>query len=151
MAFLIYEFVAQDIAASNARQRSGSQAGVRVMNGEHHRGLKVRWAPALVCVVLLGLALGAFIVVRSHSHRPGLMTLDPDGTMRLGPVPLRNTNVRDAALTVVGHLNNGTVSFSSTGAVTISNIAGTLQAMHRAGVSNIIIRSGNISNDQKAR
>lgn len=110
------------------------------MNAEHHRGAGLRWALAVVCVVLL--ALGAFTVARLHSHRSDLMTLDPDGTMRLGSVPLHNTNLRNAALTVVGRLNNGTVSFSSTGAVTLTNFAGTMQAMHRAGITNVIIRGG---------
>jgi hypothetical protein len=79
------------------------------------------------------------------------MTLDPDGTMRLGTLPLRNTNIRNAALTVVGHLNHGTISFSATGAVTLSNIGGTFQAMHRAGITNVIIRSGKSASDEKAR
>ncbi|HLX69772.1 MAG TPA: hypothetical protein VKV04_09120, partial [Verrucomicrobiae bacterium] len=80
-----------------------------------------------------------------------LMTLDPDGTMRLGSVPLRNTNVRDAALMVVGHMNDGTISFSATGAVTLSNIAGTMQEMRRAGVSNIVIRGGGLLIEEKAK
>lgn len=92
-----------------------------------------------VCVVLLG--LGAFILVRSHSHRSDLITLDRDGTMRLGTLPLRDTNIRNAALTVVGHLNDGKILLSATGAVTLTNISGMLQTMRRAGISNVIIRS----------
>jgi biopolymer transport protein ExbD len=121
------------------------QVDARFMNGEHYRGHKGKRALALVCAALLAVALGALMAVHSHSHRSDLMTLDRDGTMRLGTVPLRNTNVRDAALTVVGHLNNGTVSFSATGAVTLSNIAGTMQAMRRAGITNVTIRSGGAS------
>jgi hypothetical protein len=127
------------ITAFNIGLRYCLQADARFMNGEHYRSHKGRRALALVCVVLI--AVGAFMVVRSHSHRSGLMTLDPDGTMRLGTVPLRNTNVRDAALTVVGHLNNGTISFSSTGTVTLSNFGGTFQALQRAGITNVIIRT----------
>lgn len=112
------------------------------MDEEHHRGRGGKLALAIVCVVLLALASGTFMAVRSHSHRSDLMSIDGDGTMRMGSVPLRNTNVRDAALTVVSHLNNGTVSFSATGTVTLSNIAGTMQEMRRAGVSNLVIRSG---------
>ncbi len=119
------------------------------MNAEHHRGRGGKWALAVVCVVVL--AVGAFFVVSSHSHRSNLMTLDPDGTMRLGAVPLRNTNVRDAALMVVGHMNDGTISFSATGAVTLSNIAGTMQEMRRAGVSNIVIRGGGLLIEEKAK
>jgi hypothetical protein len=119
------------------------------MNADHHRSHKGRWVAALVCVVLL--AAGGFMAVRLHSHRSGLMTLDPDGTMRFGSVPLRNTNLRDAALTVVSHLNNGTISLSATGSVTLSNIAGTLQEMHRAGATSIVIHSGSLSIEQKAK
>ena len=113
------------------------------MNAEHHCSPQRKWALAILCAALL--AMVAFIVVRSHAHRSDLMTLDPDGTMRLGSVPLRNTNIRNAALTVVGHLNDGTISFSSTGPVTLSNFAGTLQAMHRAGVTSVVIRAGSSS------
>ena len=120
------------------------------MNADHHRSHKGRWFVALVCAMLLAAALGAYMVVRSHSHRSDLMTLDPDGTMRLGTVPLRDTNIRNAALTVVGHLNNGTISFSATGSVTITNIVGTMQAMQRAGITNVIIRSGKASTNEKA-
>lgn len=105
----------------------------------------------LVCVVLLALGLGAFTMVRSHSHRSDLMTLDPDGTMRLGAVPLRNTNLRNAALTVVGHLNNGKISLSSTGTITMSNIAGTMQAMQRAGITNVTIRLENLLVEKKTK
>lgn len=106
---------------------------------------------ALVGVVLLALAAGAFMMARSHAHRSDLMSIDGDGTMRLGSVPLRNTNVRDAALTVVSHLNNGTVSFSATGTVTLSNIAGTMQEMRRAGISNLVIRSGKAAVETNAK
>ena len=122
-----------------------------VMNGEHDRGRGGKWVLALVGVVLLALAVGAFMMARSRSHRSDLMTLDADGTMRLGSVPLRNTNVRDAALTVISHLNNGTISFSSTGAVALSNIAGTMQEMRRAGVSNLVIRSGKAAAETNAK
>jgi biopolymer transport protein ExbD len=121
------------------------------MNGEHHRGRVGKWGLAFLCAVLPAMALSAFVLMRSHSHRSDLMTLDSDGTMRLGSVPLRNTNVRDAALTVVSHLNNGTVSFSATGAVTLSNIAGTMQEMRRAGVSNLVIRSGKAAVETNAK
>ena len=122
------------------------------MNEEQHPGHPGRggkWAVALLCVGLV--AMGAFFLMRSRLHRSDLMTMDPDGTMRLGSVPLSNTNVRDAALTVVGRLNNGTVSFSATGAVTLSNIAGTFQAMQRAGITSVVIRGPNAVPEQKAK
>ena len=120
------------------------------MNAEQHGGARGRWALVFAGFALLALGVGTFVVMRSHAHRSDLMTLDPDGTMLLGSVPLRNTNVRDAALTVVGHLNNGTVSFSSTGAVTLSNLAGTMQAMQRAGITSVVIRGGGIVIEKNA-
>jgi hypothetical protein len=117
------------------------------MKVEYHRSHKGRWALALVCVVLL--ALGAFMAVRWHGRRPELMTLDPDGTMRIGTVPLRNTNLRNAAFKVVSHLDNGTVTFSSTGAVTLSNFVGTFQAMQRAGITSVVIRGGGVVIEQR--
>jgi biopolymer transport protein ExbD len=102
-----------------------------------------------MCAVLL--ALVGLALAHSHSKQSDIITLDSNGTMRLGTVPLRNTNLRNAALTVVSRLNDGKISFTATGAVTMTNFAEMLGAMHRAGISNVVIRSGSARSDERVK
>ena len=99
------------------------------MNLEHHRRRTGGWlALAIVCASLLVLA--AFVIVRAHPSYSALIKIDSNGTTRLGPLPLRNTNIRDAAFTVLSHLNSrSTVSVSGTSA-RACRLGGILDPIH---------------------
>src|SRR6188474_2437568 len=102
------------------------------MNAGHRsRGARGWLALGTVCALLLVLA--AIIVMRSPSNTSTLIRIDSNGTTRLGPVPLRNTNLRDAAFTMVGRLTSSTVSVSVAQSAQMSELAKTATAMNRAG------------------
>ena len=91
-----------------------------------------------MCALLL-----AFVVLelsRLRSRRSSLITLDVTGTTRLGPVPLANTNVRDAVFSAVSRLNNGAVSVCTAHSTPMSNLVETFRAMQQAGLTSVTIR-----------
>ena len=100
------------------------------------------WLPLAAIFVLL-LALAGFVLARLRpvrSARFTAITLDSNGTTRLGPLPLSNTNVRDAAFTIVNYLNNGTVAVSAAQSAKMSDLIKTVDAMQRAGVTSVSLR-----------
>jgi len=106
------------------------------MSIEHdHRSIRGWFALAIVCGLLLALAV--FFVTRSRSSRSALITIDSNGTTRFGPLPLRNTNLRSAAFTAVGYLNNGTASLSVAESAKIGDIAANFDAMRKAGITSV--------------
>src|SRR5215472_4977399 len=102
----------------------------------HGAGSGIKWAGVFVRALFA--ALVVFGIMRSHGL--GLIRLDAKGTTRLGPVPLANTNVRDAVFTVASHLNGGTVSVSVAQSTSISNLLETYRAMQRTGLTSVIVR-----------
>jgi L-arabinose isomerase len=56
-------------------------------------------------------------------------------------LPLRNTNLRDAAFTAVSHLNKGTVSVAASGSAKMSDFVKTMDAMQRAGITSFTFRT----------
>jgi biopolymer transport protein ExbD len=78
--------------------------------------------------------------MRLHPTRSALINIDSNGTTRLGPLPLRNTNLRDAAFTVVGHLKSSNVSVSAADSAMFSSVVETVAAMNRAGITSIALR-----------
>jgi biopolymer transport protein ExbD len=116
-----------------------NEAAAHAVNSEHHRHSTGGWlALAVICALLR--ALGAFTVTRSRLSRASLIKIDSNGTTRLGPLPLANTNLRDAAFTAVGHLNSGTVSVSAASSAKLSDVAATVAAMKQAGVTSVTFR-----------
>jgi len=110
-----------------------------VMDIERHgTGSRIKWAGVFVCALLAALAV--FGIMRSGSRGLALIRLDAKGTTQLGPVPLANTNVRDAVFTVASHLNGGTVSVSVAQSTSISNLLETYRAMQRTGLTSVIVR-----------
>ena len=104
------------------------------MKVEHHwRGIG-GWL-ALVCSLLLVLAV--FCVMRSRRTHFALINIESNGTTRLGPLPLRNTNLRDAAFTAVGRLNSGTVSVSAADSAKFRDLVTTVAAMRQAGITSV--------------
>jgi len=82
-----------------------------------------------------------FVVIRSPPIHVALIKIDSSGTPRLGPLPLGNTNLRDAAFTVVSHINAGGVSVSVSESGKVSDLVRTLDAMQRAGIKSVTIRT----------
>lgn len=104
------------------------------MSAEHQRSTGGWWwALAIICAVLF--VSVAFLTTRSRPTHSTLISIDSNGTTRLGPLPLRNTNLRDAAFTAVGHLNSSTVRVSVAESVKIADFSKTVLAMQRAGIS----------------
>jgi len=109
------------------------------MNVDHQARGAGHWpVPAIFCALLV--LLTAFIAMRSRSTRSALLEIDSKGTTRLGPLPLRNTNLRDAVFTAVAHLNSGTVSVSVAESATMNDFNKTALAMRRAGMTSITVR-----------
>ena len=108
------------------------------MNVErHHRGTGGWLALAIVCALLFVVA--AFVFMRVRPSHSALIKIDSNGTIRLGPLPLRNTNLRDAAFTAVGRLNGGTVSVSAADSTKFSDLAATVTAMRQAGITSVTL------------
>lgn len=105
------------------------------MNIEHQPR---RLILGIVCALMLGVV--AFIVTRPLSPASTQIRIDPDGTTRLGPLPLRNTNIRDAAFTVVSRLNHGAAEVSVANSSNMSELVKTLNALQRAGVTSLRLR-----------
>jgi hypothetical protein len=101
-------------------------------------GFGGKWAVVIVSALLLAFAL--FGLTRLRSCRSSLITLDATGTTRLGPVPLGNTNVRDAVFSTVSRLNNGAVSVNTADSTPMSNLVETFRAMQQAGLTSVTIR-----------
>src|ERR1043166_8193388 len=102
-----------------------------LMNVERYRRGAGGWlALAIVCVSFVMLA--TFRVMRLRQPHSVMIKIDSNGTTRLGPLSLRNTNVRDAAFTVVGHLNSGTVSVSAANSAKFQDVVSTFDAMKQA-------------------
>ncbi len=88
--------------------------------------------------------MGTFLATRSRSSwsaRSTLLMIDTNGTTRLGPLPLRNTNLRDAAFVAVSHLNKGTVTVSAEETIKFSDLLKTMDAMKWAGITNVMMRT----------
>src|SRR6476646_5152524 len=83
-----------------------------LMNVERYRRGAGGWL-ALAIVYMFFVMLATFRVMRLRQPHSVMIKVDSNGTTRLGPLSLSNTNLRDAAFTVVGHLNSGTVSVSA--------------------------------------
>jgi biopolymer transport protein ExbD len=99
-------------------------------------------ALTIVCALLL--VAGTLIAIRLRPGKsPGsaLIKIDSNGTTRLGPLPLQNTNLRDAAFTAVSYLNQGTVSVSAAESTKMGDFVKTLSAMQRAGITSITVRT----------
>jgi biopolymer transport protein ExbD len=106
------------------------------MNVEHHRrGIGGWLGLAIVCALLL--ALAPFVALHLLPSHSALIKIDSDGTTRLGPLPLRNTNLRDATFTAVGHLNSGAVSLSAADSAKFGDVAATVAAMKQAGITSV--------------
>jgi len=97
----------------------------------------IKWAGAFVGALFAALLVFGIMLSRSHGLR--LIRLDAKGTTRLGPVPLANTNVRDAVFTIANHLNNGTVSVSVAQSTPFSNVLETYRAMQRSGLTSVTV------------
>jgi hypothetical protein len=109
------------------------------MNADNQgRGSGGKWVAIVVSALLLSFVL--FELTRLHPRRASLITLDATGTTRLGPVPLANTNVRNAVFSAVSGLNNGAVSVSTANSTPMSNLVETFRAMQQAGLTSVTIR-----------
>jgi hypothetical protein len=101
--------------------------------------LNCRWHLGMIFAIV---ALGAFAVLLTSSKpvRPKLITIsmDTNGTARIGGVPLANTNIRDAAFAAMGvvGLKAGLAvpAAAFTNKTQESNMLETLQSMTRAGL-----------------
>ena len=114
------------------------------------RGSQGWLALTIICTLLL--ALGIYVMMRSQSGNSAgsaLIKIDSNGTTRIGPVPLRNTNFRDAAFTAVSYLNQGTVSVSASGSAKMSDFVKTLDAMQRAGMTSLTFRATSAAGSAK--
>ena len=110
------------------------------MTVEHHRGGAGRWlALSIVCALLL--ALLAFGVTRLRQSPAVVIKIDSNGTTRLGPLSLANTNVRDAAFSVVSQLSSGTVSVSAANSAKFQDVVATFDAMKQAGITSITLQA----------
>jgi len=117
------------------------------MNVEHQRRGTGGWL-ALATVGALLLVLAAFGMMRLLPNHSAVINIDSNGTTRLGPLPLRSTNLRAAAFTAVGHLSSGTVSVSVSKSLPMSNFVETLRAMNGAGMTSITFRTSQPFNDR---
>ena len=102
-------------------------------------GKRGKLALTMLCALLVVLA--TFWSIRSTQRNSGIISIDSNGTTRLGPLPLRDKKVRDAAFGVVGHLNSSTVSVSAASSAKFSDVVGTVAAMNRAGITSITFQS----------
>ena len=108
-------------------------------------GAGIRLALAFVCLALL--VVGALVATRSRprdsagSAGSARMMIDSNGTTRLGPLPLSNTNLRDAAFIAVSYLNNGTVAVSVAESTKFSDLVRTMDAMKRVGITKVAVRA----------
>ena len=93
---------------------------------------------ATVCALLLMLA--ALLAMRSRPTGSAVIKIDSNGTSRLGPVSLSNTNVRDVVFTAVAHLHGGTVSVSAAESARMSDFTKTALAMRQAGITSVTVR-----------
>ena len=109
------------------------------MNAEHQPRGAGGWLTLAIVGTLL-LALAAFVVMRSRPTHSALIKIDSNGTTRLGPLPLRNTNLRDAAFTAVGRLRSSTVLVSVAESAQMSEVVKTLAAMNQAGLTSVTLR-----------
>ncbi len=106
------------------------------MNIENHSRNAGGWL-VLVIVCALILMLATFVALRLRPTHSALINIDSNGTTRLGPLPLRNTNLRDVAFTTVGHLNKGTVSVSAANSAKFADVVATAAAMQQAGITSV--------------
>ena len=83
----------------------------------------------------------AFGVIRSRQFHAVVIKVDSNGTTRLGPLSLRNTNVRDAAFSVVSQLSSGTVAVSAADSAKFQDVVSTFDAMKQAGITSITLRA----------
>ena len=98
-----------------------------------------RWHLAIIIVVV---AVGVFSVVLTSSKPAGpkliTVSMDTNGTARIGGVPLANTNIRDAAFLAMGAVGVKAGFAPPASAMTnmthASNMLETLQSMTRAGL-----------------
>src|SRR5262245_55695763 len=103
------------------------------------RASRVWWVIGIAGISLIVLA--SFSFLRARRNQSTLIHIDSNGTTRLGPLPLRNTNLRDAAFTAMGHLGSGTASVSAAKSAKFSDVAATVGAMRQAGITSVTIRA----------
>ena len=92
-------------------------------------------------VVVIGLATTMLFFMLSSRTTPGArrvtITMDSNGTARLGSVPLLTTNIRDGTFTAMGALGLKAgllVPNTPTNKIEESNLLETLKSMNRAGL-----------------
>jgi biopolymer transport protein ExbD len=110
------------------------------MSTEHQQRGAAGWLWLGTVGVLL-VASVAFVFLRSSPTGSSLIKIDSNGTTRFGPVPLNNTNIRDAAFRLVKQVNNGTVSVSVEKSTKMSDFVKTVDAMQRVGITSITLRT----------
>jgi hypothetical protein len=112
---------------------------IAAADADRTRGSEIKWSVIFAAVLLL--AFMGFRMMRSRPSRSSVFRLDSNGTARLGPVPLANTNLRNAVFTVVSHLNSRTASVSVAQSTSFSNLVETYRAMQRSGITSVTVRT----------
>ena len=100
---------------------------------------KTKWvwpASAIVCTLLV--AWAAFLLIRSPQRSRATITIDSNGTARLGVLPLHNKTIRHLSLTAIGHLNSK-VSVSAAEGAPLTNVMDMFNAMNRAGITSVVV------------
>jgi len=123
------------------------------MNEERHGIKSNQWltwfGPSALLIVLAVLTL-----VISRSGRRAVITIDANGTARLGVIPLQNQKVRYVTLKALARIQPGTGSVVVASSANYSNVIRMLRAMHNAGITNCAFRSeppGSISSIYELR
>jgi len=109
------------------------------MNDEQASQPSRHWLTCVIsCLVLLCLLI--VLTTRAPATRHAMVTIDTNGTVRLGGVlPMENKTVRDVALTAVGHLH-GTASIKAAGSTSVSNLVEVFGALRKAGITSVVLR-----------
>lgn len=97
------------------------------------------WKGLLLAFILIA-GLATVLVKPRDSSEVVSIRIDSNGTTRIGPLPLHNTNLRDAAFSAVGHLNKGTVPLSVAKSARFSDVAKTVAAMRQSGITSFTLR-----------
>ena len=109
------------------------------MNAEQKTRSNRPWL-ALAIVGALFLGLATFVVMRSRPTDSALISIDSNGTTRLGPVPLHNTNLRDSAFAAISRFNQGTVTVSVAESAKMSDLVKTIVALKQSGMKSLRLR-----------
>ena len=101
---------------------------------------KSRLGLVLMGAALLLLAAGA-LVVRLPFRFPlgATITIETNGTARLGMVPLENKMVRTLGLKVVSQIQSSPVSLAVAQPARYREVADMLGAMNRAGITRVMV------------